>query len=109
MIEIIAAILAGKTWLVVTVGLVGLLSYARAESPAPEIPLELLVTHTVATVDDVDAAPPGTQAIIVTDPDGRRADRPSATVDGVPVLFPARDGPVTLHTDGTQRAADGRF
>lgn len=106
---IIAAILAGKTWLVVTVGLVGLLSYARAESPAPEIPLELLVTHTVATVDDVDAAPPGTQAIIVTDPDGRRADRPSATVDGVPVLFPARDGPVTLHTDGTQRAADGRF
>lgn len=106
---IIAAILAGKTWLVVTVGLLGLLGYARAEPPAPDVPLEQLLTHTVATVDDVDSAPPGTQAIIVTDPAGRPADRPSATADGVPVLFPARDGPVTLHTDGTQRAADGRF
>jgi len=46
---------------------------------------------------------------IVTDPDGTSADRPTATREGIPVMYPNRDGEVTLHTDGSQHAADGRF
>ena len=53
--------------------------------------------------------PPGTGLIIVTDPDGAPADRPTATREGIPVMYPNRDGEVTLHTDGSQHAADGRF
>lgn len=53
--------------------------------------------------------PPGTGLIIVTDPDGTPADRPTATREGIPVMYPNRDGEVTLHTDGSQHAADGRF
>lgn len=53
--------------------------------------------------------PPGTTLIIITDPTGEPADRPTTTPAGTPVLYPHRDGEVQLHTDGTQHAADGRF
>lgn len=56
-----------------------------------------------------DPIPPGTELIIVTDPHGGRADRPTATPDGIPVMYPNRDGEVRLHVDGSQHAADGRF
>ena len=56
-----------------------------------------------------DPVPAGTELIIITDPAGATADRPSATQQGVPVMYPNRDGVVTLHIDGSQHAADGRF
>ncbi|GAB3691346.1 ComEC/Rec2 family competence protein [Corynebacterium nasicanis] len=75
----------------------------------PEVPVESLQVHVVREVEEVDTAPPGTQVIIVRDPSGSPATRPTITREGVPVLFPERDGPVTLHTDGSQHARDGRF
>lgn len=56
-----------------------------------------------------DPVPPGTELIIITDPTGATAERPSATQEGIPVIYPNRDGTVTLHIDGSQHAADGRF
>lgn len=75
----------------------------------PEVDVETLRTAVVPGVDDVAEAPAGTQLIVVLDPQGAPADRPTVTRDGVPVLFPHRDGEVTVHTDGTQHARDGRF
>ncbi|WPF65587.1 MULTISPECIES: ComEC/Rec2 family competence protein [unclassified Corynebacterium] len=49
------------------------------------------------------------QMIVVRDGSGQPADYPTQTAEGIPVLFPERDGQVTLHGDGTQHAADGRF
>ncbi|AIT61623.1 ComEC/Rec2 family competence protein [Corynebacterium doosanense] len=76
---------------------------------SPTIDPGELHTATVAGEEDVGAVPAGTQLIIVEDARGEPADRPTVTRDGVPVLYPNRDGPVTLHRDGTQHAADGRF
>lgn len=53
--------------------------------------------------------PSGTELIIVTDPEGQAADRPTTTREGIPVMFPNRDGEVTWHVDGSQHAVDGRF
>ncbi|WP_411206310.1 ComEC/Rec2 family competence protein [Corynebacterium callunae] len=58
---------------------------------------------------EISQVPAGTELIIVTDPAGRAAQRPIITPDGVPVLYPQRDGEVTLHVDGSQHASDGRF
>lgn len=59
--------------------------------------------------DDALDVPPGTQLVVVRDASGAPARRPTVTPQGVPVVFPARDGPVEILRDGTQRAADGRF
>lgn len=63
----------------------------------------------VDKLSGVGSVPPGTALIIVVDPDGQPATLPTVTADGIPVLFPHRDGEVTLHVDGSQHAADGRF
>lgn len=76
---------------------------------AEQVPLDGLVSHVVDTEDQITPVPPGTQVIIVTDPSGGRQDRPTRTANGQPVLYPNRDGPVTLHSDGSQHAVDGRF
>ena len=103
---LIAAILARQWWLLLLLGAgLGLVGVDRPAAPVATG----LETFAVETVDEVGRAPPGTQVIIVTDPAGSPATRPTVTGDGVPVLFPSRDGPVTVHTDGTQRAGDGRF
>lgn len=57
----------------------------------------------------VHRVPAGTELIIVTDPRGAPAQRPTVTSSGIPVLFPFRDGEVHLHVDGSQHAVDGRF
>ncbi|MDO5512463.1 ComEC/Rec2 family competence protein [Corynebacterium sp.] len=106
---ILAGIVANRPRLTLTVLLTWWLWNADLSRPAPEIPLESLNVHVVADIEAVDRAPPGTQVIVVRDPTGRPATRPTVTRDGVPVLFPDRDGEVTLHTDGTQHARDGRF
>lgn len=77
--------------------------------PAEEIPLGTLVHHVVDTEEQITPIPAGTQVILVTDPAGGPPDRPTRTRDGLPVLYPNRDGQVTLHTDGRQHAADRRF
>lgn len=103
---LLAALIARKWW--VPLLLVAGLGLAGVDKPqAPVVPEAR--TFTVAAVEDVGKAPPGTQIIVVTDPSGTPAGRPTVTAEGVPVLFPARDGPVTVHADGRQHAADGRF
>jgi len=115
-----AWVLVGYGWVLVgvisghplkTVGVVCALFLwaARTDPLPPEVPLESLRVHHVPTVEEVGTAPPGTQVIVVEEGDGRASIRPTVTREGIPVLFPQRDGPVTLHVDGTQHAADGRF
>lgn len=108
---IIAGLVGGHTWKTLLLVLSWwVLSVRDGAGPLPEeVPLDSLAVHVVAEVGEVDHAPPGTQVIIVRDPSGRPANRPTITQDGVPVLFPDRDGVVTLHVDGTQHARDGRF
>ncbi|MDO5668687.1 MAG: ComEC/Rec2 family competence protein [Corynebacterium sp.] len=106
---IIAGIVAGhpaKTLILLLVWWIYAADFTRTP---PEIPLDTLQVHVVREVADVDTAPPGTQVIIVSESSGSPADRPTVTRDGIPVLFPNRDGEVTLHADGTQHARDGRF
>lgn len=106
---IIAGIVAGHPVKTVAVLLAWWIYAADVTRPPPEIPLDTLQVHVVEKLEEVDSAPPGTQVIIVRDPAGSPAQRPTVTRDGVPVLFPDRDGEVTLHPDGTQHARDGRF
>ena len=106
---IIAGIVGGRPAKAVVVLLTWWVCSADLTRPPPEVPLDGPDVHVVETVEDVRRAPPGTRAIVVLDPSGGPAQRPTVTRDGVPVLFPHRDGEVTLHTDGTQHARDGRF
>ena len=76
--------------------------------PRPQ-PLEITQVHTVNSEEDIDNVPAGTQAIIVLDGEGHKSSRGIQTPEGIPVLFPNRDGEVTVYSDGTQHAADGRF
>ncbi len=103
---LLAAVIARQWWVLVLLGAgAGLVGVDKPPAPVATG----LETFVVDTVDEVGRAPPGTELIVVTDPAGRPATRPTVTGEGVPVLFPNRDGPVTVHTDGTQRAGDGRF
>ncbi|OFS20562.1 ComEC/Rec2 family competence protein [Corynebacterium sp. HMSC04H06] len=100
-------------------GLAGSLGYApawiqarggaRLHTSAPEVDLTGLRAHVVDTDDDIDPVPPGTQVIVVLSGEGAAADRSTRTQDHIPVLYPARDGPVRVYADGTQHAVDGRF
>ncbi|RNE49624.1 ComEC/Rec2 family competence protein [Corynebacterium alimapuense] len=106
---IIAAVVgghAGKTLVVLAIWFV---VAARGEQTAPELDIGELSTHVVKTVEDLESVPPGTHVIIVLDSSGQAAQRPTVTRQGIPVLFPHRDGEVTVHSDGTQHAGDGRF
>nr|WP_152821203.1 MULTISPECIES: ComEC/Rec2 family competence protein [unclassified Corynebacterium] len=80
---------------------------------APEEDLDGLRVAVVETAQEAAALSaqdgPRPQVIVVRESRGSPAAYPSRTVEGIPVLFPQRDGPVTLHRDGTQHAADGRF
>ncbi|MCZ9310092.1 ComEC/Rec2 family competence protein [Corynebacterium uberis] len=76
---------------------------------APAVDMGTLTTVVVDKRDDALDVPPGTQLVVVRDASGAPARRPTVTPQGVPVVFPARDGPVEILRDGTQRAADGRF
>ncbi|KQB86922.1 ComEC/Rec2 family competence protein [Corynebacterium lowii] len=82
---------------------------AWPERRAPPVELSELRVAVVDTEEEAMKVGPDAQAIVVRDGSGRPADYPSQTPAGVPVFFPHRDGPVTLHRDGTQHAADGRF
>ncbi|WP_018117663.1 ComEC/Rec2 family competence protein [Corynebacterium mastitidis] len=106
----LALALRGRRFLLLMGALAGaLLTAAWSSRAAPEADLSRLRVAVVDTEEEALRVPPGAQAIVVRDPSGRPAQYPSQTAAGVPVLFPARDGPVSLRNDGTQRAADGRF
>src|SRR5699024_9190073 len=77
-------------------------------SPKPD-PVELTQVHTVNSDDDIAEVPAGTQAIVVLASAGQKSSRPVQTPEGIPVLYPNRDVEVTVYSDGTQHAADGRF
>lgn len=68
-----------------------------------------LRAHVVNAEAEIDPVPPGTQLVVVLDPAGKPHTRPVVTRDGVPVIYPARDGPVDIRRDGTQRARSGNF
>lgn len=106
---ILAGLLAGRPWVTLLIVVAWWVWNADLSRPPAEVPLDSLNVHVVGKLADVDRAPPGTQVIVVLDPDGSPAGRPTVTRGGVPVLFPHRDGEVTLHVDGTQHARDGRF
>lgn len=65
-----------------------------------------LRAYVVDTKDDVEPVPPGTQLVVVLEGGAPHA-RPVATRGGIPVIFPNRDGPVVLYSDGTQRLGGG--
>ncbi|BAU96684.1 competence protein ComE-like protein [Corynebacterium suranareeae] len=68
--------------------------------------MRFVIISEESEIPDVDK---GTELIIVKDPKGSMSQRPIVTSEGVPVLYPYRDGEVSIHIDGTQHAADGRF
>ena len=106
---ILAGLLAGRPWTTLLIVAAWWAWNADLSRPPPEVPLDGLVVHVVEKLGEVERTPAGTQVIVVLDPAGSPATRPTVTRDGVPVLFPHRDGEVTLHTDGSQHARDGRF
>ncbi|MEJ5928594.1 ComEC/Rec2 family competence protein [Corynebacterium sp. H128] len=79
---------------------------AIPEPRAAETNLESVIQ--LETIPKDYRAPPGVQAIIVLEP-GKPSKRPHVTQDGVPILYPNRDGPVRVLRDGTQHAHRGHF
>jgi competence protein ComEC len=95
-----------------TIGVAALLFIAvsfTGEQRVPEVELDSLVAHVVDKREDIEPIPPGTQLVVVLEDSGRAASRGTTTAGGIPVIFPNRDREVTLHIDGSQHAADGRF
>lgn len=87
----------------------------RPPAPAEISPDNVLVIDELAEITDysgqiaAETIPGNTEAIVVTYSSGRKADRPTATPAGIPIIFPNRDGPVTVYVDGSQRAESGKF
>ncbi|MEY8209197.1 ComEC/Rec2 family competence protein [Corynebacterium sp. MNWGS58] len=115
---ILAAILAGfiRTTTVVLVAAMFLAGWNQRLPPQAEITADnVLVVKELEQVTDYSGqfdpatVPPGIDAIVVTDSSGKPATRPTATPSGIPIVFPNRDGPVTIHIDGTQHADNGAF
>lgn len=115
---IIVALLAGLVRTTIAVGITGMLFAGwlqRPPAPAEISPDNVLVIDELAEITDysgqiaAETIPGNTEAIVVTDSSGRKADRPTATPAGIPIIFPNRDGPVTVYADGSQRAESGKF
>ncbi|MDK4207159.1 ComEC/Rec2 family competence protein [Corynebacterium pseudodiphtheriticum] len=115
---IIVALLAGLVRTTIAVGITGMLFAGwlqRPPAPAEISPDNVLVIDELAEITDysgqiaAETIPGNTEAIVVTDSSGRKADRPTATPAGIPIIFPNRDGPVTVYVDGSQRAESGKF
>ena len=83
----------------VTAGVIGALHLQPL--PAPVVDQTALRAHIVATRGDIEPVPPGTELVVVLEP-GAPTKRPTKTPGGIPVIFPNRDGPVTLRADGSR-------
>ena len=68
---------------------------------APVVDQSTLRAHVVASKTGIEPVPPGTQLVVVLE-SGPPTKRPAMTPQGVPVIYPNRDGPVTLRADGTR-------
>ena len=115
---IIAALLAGFVRTTIAALLARMLLTGWIQRLPPQAEIEeanVLVVGTLAEITDysgqiaAETIPPGTEAIVVTDPSGQPAERPTATPAGIPIIFPHRDGRVTIHVDGSQHAESGKF
>lgn len=115
---IIAALLAGfvRTTIAALLASMLLTGWFQRLPPQAEIDeANVLVVDTLAEISDysgqiaAESIPPGTEAIVVTDPSGQPAERPTATPAGIPIIFPHRDGRVTIYVDGRQHAESGKF
>lgn len=73
-----------------------------------KVDVDTLTAHVVNDEEDVEPIPAGTGIVVVLE-GGEPHTRPVVTRDGVPVLYPARDGPVDLYSDGRQVSRDGHF
>lgn len=73
-----------------------------------EVDISTLRTHQVSAESEIAEIPPGTQVIIVHE-SGPAHTEPTRTREGIPVLYPQRDGTVRLYRNGIQRSAHGRF
>lgn len=69
--------------------------------PAPVVDQAALRAHVVATRGEIEPVPPGTEIVVVLET-GSPTKRPTKTPDGIPVIFPNRDGPIRLRADGTR-------
>lgn len=98
---IIYGFLAGRPRLTVALAVVTLCVSNLAPPRAPVVDQHQLVAHVVDTRADVEPVPPGTQLVVVLE-DGPPTTRGTKTVGGIPVVFPNRDGPVTLRTDASR-------
>lgn len=74
------------------------LSQAPAGTP---VDVGRLRAHVVEKQEDALPIPPGTQLVVVLEK-GRPHRRPVVTDQGIPVIFPNRDGNVAIYPDGTQ-------
>lgn len=108
---IIAGLLCGHPWkMTILLGVLVCWAWWQGlQQSAPEIPLDQLNVTVIEEEGQVGVVPSGTQVVVVLDPAGQPRDRPTQTGTGLPVLYPNRDGPVSLHGDGRQHARDGRF
>ncbi|AKK09392.1 ComEC/Rec2 family competence protein [Corynebacterium testudinoris] len=106
---VLAGVIAGHPLKTLAALMVVFGYFAQSPQLPPTVEWDHLEVHVVDTVEQIGTAPAGTQAIVVKDGEGKPATRPTVTREGIPVLFPHRDGPVSLHVDGSQHAADGRF
>ncbi|WP_175934616.1 ComEC/Rec2 family competence protein [Corynebacterium sp. Marseille-P4321] len=86
-----------------TIGLTAaVLAWVVLPGPHPRpVDLSQLDAHVVSTLDEVEPLPAGTQLVVVLE-EGAPHSRPVVTREGVPVIFPNRDGDVRVYPDGTQ-------
>lgn len=85
--------------------LLGLLYFVPRPGPEP-VKLEKVVQ--LESIPKNYTPPAGIQAVIVWE-DGPPNSRPQRTKEGVPILYPNRDGPVRVYPDGSQRAQRSHF
>ncbi|WP_301925003.1 ComEC/Rec2 family competence protein [Corynebacterium glaucum] len=97
---VVAGIVAKRTRL--TLALTAVIMVVPSLAPqAPVVDQSTLRAHVVASKTGIEPVPPGTQLVVVLE-SGPPTKRPAMTPQGVPVIYPNRDGPVTLRADGTR-------
>lgn len=98
----LAGLLAGYPKATVTAALACGLCATVLQAPAgTPVDVGRLRAHVVEKQEDALPVPPGTQLIVVLE-QGQPHRRPVVTDQGIPVIFPNRDGPVAIYPDGTQ-------
>lgn len=100
----VAALVAGTS----AIGII-MLAVGQITRPAAINPETLNTIFLDTTPTGSYHAPAGVELVVITDKHPPKGRYPTITIDGVPVVYPHRDGPVWLGTDGTQHATSGKF